>query len=308
MKRSIAGVVLAVVAGWLALAIVTVAADRQQTMRVRPVRWLLSQVFRIAPGLKPRAQRAWIRLLYEVINRQGMAGPVAVMNYGYAPRDDAERLDLRPDEEVNRFGYQMYRAVAGAIDLAGKDVIEIGCGRGGGAAFVVETMGPRSLTGVDLAERAIAQCIEKHRDERLRFVQGDAEDLPAPAASFDAAINIESSHAYPNVGCFLAEAHRVLRPGGHLLLADFRNADEMAGLRDQVATAGFAIVEDERITEEVVRALGANARHMQGVVERSAPRLLRPLAREFVAAEGTVFNRGFRSGEIEYRRFVLRRD
>lgn len=307
MKTSIARVALAVAAGLLALGNVRRVAE-PGSQPIRPARWLLGWIFRVAPDLKPRAQRGSTRLLYEIVNRPGMAGSVAVMNYGYAPSDDAEWLDLRPDEEVNRFGYEMYRAVAGAIDLAGKDVVEIGCGRGGGAAFVVATMAPRCLTGVDLAERAIGQCVEKHRDERLRFVQGDAENLLLPAASFDAAINIESSHAYPSVGRFLAEAHRVLRPGGHLLLADFRDADEMAGLRDQMATAGFTIVEDERITDEVVRALDANARRMRGVVERSAPRLLRPLAREFVAADGTAINRGFRSGALDYRRFVLRRD
>ena len=53
-------------------------------------------------------------------------------------------------------------------------------------------------------------------------MRGDAENLPFPDQSFDAVINIESSHCYPRFPRFLAEVARVLRPGGHFLYADLR--------------------------------------------------------------------------------------
>ena len=48
-------------------------------------------------------------------------------------------------------------------------------------------------------------------------MQGDAQDLPFPDESFDAVINVEASHIYPNFERFLGEVARVLRPGGHFL-------------------------------------------------------------------------------------------
>ena len=56
-------------------------------------------------------------------------------------------------------------------------------------------------------------------------MQGDAQNLPFPDESFDAVINVEASHIYPNFERFLGEVARVLRPGGHFLYADFRNRD-----------------------------------------------------------------------------------
>jgi ubiquinone/menaquinone biosynthesis C-methylase UbiE len=46
------------------------------------------------------------------------------------------------------------------------------------------------------------------------LVHGDAENLPFPQVSFDAVINVESAHCYGSIERFLAEVHRVLRPGG----------------------------------------------------------------------------------------------
>jgi SAM-dependent methyltransferase len=51
-------------------------------------------------------------------------------------------------------------------------------------------------------------------------VQGDAEALPFDDGSFDAVINVESSHNYPDLAKFLSEVARVLRPGGHFSHVD----------------------------------------------------------------------------------------
>ena len=61
-------------------------------------------------------------------------------------------------------------------------------------------------------------------------MQGDAQNLPFPDESFDAVINVEASHIYPNFERFLGEVARVLRPGGHFLYADFRNRDGLPRL------------------------------------------------------------------------------
>jgi ubiquinone/menaquinone biosynthesis C-methylase UbiE len=60
-------------------------------------------------------------------------------------------------------------------------------------------------TGVDLAPEAVAFSRRAHRRPGADFKVGDAEHLPFDDQSFDAVINIESSHTYPNLRAFLAE-------------------------------------------------------------------------------------------------------
>jgi SAM-dependent methyltransferase len=82
-------------------------------------------------------------------------------------------------------------------------------------------MDPASYTGLDLNPAGIALCRKRHNLPSLDFVRGDAENLPFPDQSFDAVINIESSHCY--LGSPASSPTRgVLRPGGHFLYADLR--------------------------------------------------------------------------------------
>src|SRR4051794_1111375 len=106
----------------------------------------------VAPRLRTTAQKAFWRLIYEAANRRLDDPGTAFMNYGYAPLGaEADALPLAPELECDRFGLQLYRRVAGATDLDGKDVLEVGCGRGGGATFVFDEFRPRSMTAVDLS-------------------------------------------------------------------------------------------------------------------------------------------------------------
>ncbi len=95
-----------------------------------------------------------------------------------------------------------------------REVLEVGCGRGGGGAYVAEHFRVSRLTGLDFSGAAIRFARAHHADPRLRFVRGDAENLPFPDAWFDAVLNVESSHCYPDVPRFTSEVARVLRPGG----------------------------------------------------------------------------------------------
>jgi ubiquinone/menaquinone biosynthesis C-methylase UbiE len=71
--------------------------------------------------------------------------------------------------------------------------------------------------GVDLSSEAIAFCQQAHRDLRVDFKVGDAENLPVEDHAFNQIVNVESSHTYPNLRAFLAEVRRALRPGGLFL-------------------------------------------------------------------------------------------
>src|ERR1700757_4421321 len=164
---------------------------------------------------------------YRIQTRLIAPNDVVFLNTGYE-EEPPMALPLADSDEPNRFHIQLYHRTATQVDLNGKRVLEVGCGHGGGASYLMRTAGPASYTGLDLNPAGIAFCRKRHNLPGLEFVQGDAENLPFPDQSFDAVINIESSHCYPRFPRFLAEVARVLRPGGHLLYADLRQRVHVA--------------------------------------------------------------------------------
>jgi SAM-dependent methyltransferase len=286
----------------------------------RPVRAGLSALFRAVPELRPRIEKVLWRAFYEAnsLRRSELAG--ALTNYGYVPEDEPREspsVSTRdPGERADRYGRRLYDAVAGAVPLSGKDVLEVGCGRGGGTAYVFERFAPRSLTGLDLARSAIRSASRRYGRPGLRFVAGDAERLPLADGSFDVILSVESSHCYPEMGRFLGEARRVLRPGGVMLLADFRPTqgkssadqvlpDDVDTLRRQLSDAGFRTVEEEEVTAGVVRALRLKTPDVRARIARRVPKPLRGYVLEFAAVEGSGIYQGFADGGLTYLRFVL---
>jgi SAM-dependent methyltransferase len=226
------------------------------------------------------------------------------MNYGYrSPEVPAPPLD--PADEPDRSCIQLYDLVASGVPLAGRELLEVGCGRGGGAAYVARAHGPRRVVAVDLSPRAIALCRHRFRQSNLSFEVGDAEQLPFTDGSFDAILNVESSHCYGHFDRFLSEVRRVLRPGGHFLYADFRPQEEIAGWRGALQAAGFEIAAERDLRPGVVAALDADDAHKRGVIDELVDRPLLSTFREFAALRGSVLNDALRRGDVGYRAFVL---
>lgn len=100
----------------------------------------------------------------------------------------------------------------------GKDVLELGCGGAGVAAFNVNDA--RSIIATDLSEVALQRGREffQNRPE-LNFVKMDAESLDLPDRSVDIAIAKEVIEHLPDPRLCMAEIFRVLRPGGVFLLS-----------------------------------------------------------------------------------------
>jgi SAM-dependent methyltransferase len=277
----------------------------QSARRFRPVALFLGAISRVAPRLEPRVRKILIKNGYELVSRWLNGSGDGYMNYGYAPLGPSPPYLVVDQNEADRFGIQLYSRVARAADLSSKEVLEVGCGRGDGTAFVFRHLEPNSVTGVDLAESAIVRCRREHETAGLRFVRADAEDLPFAPGSFDAVINVESSHCYSDVERFLSEVRRVLRDRGVLLFADLRPWDGVPRLREQFLSSGFATLEEERITPNVVRALELDTPRRLEVIRGVVPRPLQAVARDFAAVEGSETYELLRTGELEYLRFVL---
>ena len=276
--------------------------------RRRPVIWLVETLRSAAPGVGDRMSRLAVRGGYRLVNHSMRQLQRNCLNYGWAPTDpSAEPHPIEPEYEADRYGLQLYWRVAADEDLSTRSVLEVGCGRGSGSAFLARSLNARTITAVDLTASSIKWCRENWTGTGIDFRVGNAEDLAFPDASFDALVNVESSHNYPHVDRFLAEAFRVLRPGGALLLADLRPAPDMPALRDGMAAAGFTVEVEEDITPNVVAALEADAASRRLWVESRFPRVLRKAALEFAGGPGTSIHESLKQRSWVYHRFVARK-
>jgi ubiquinone/menaquinone biosynthesis C-methylase UbiE len=235
-----------------------------------------------------------------------MAADVVFLNWGYE-EDPPMALPLAESDEPYRFPIQLYHRTATQADLSGKRVLEVGCGHGGGASYLMRTLRPASYTGLDLNRGAVACCRERHNLLGVDFVHGDAEQLPFPDQSFDAVINIESSGAYPHFSRFLAEVARVLRPEGRFLYADLRPRDSVAAWETALAGAPMRMLSQEVINAQVLRGMEKSTRRSLELVGRS-PSLLQPIVREFAGVEGSEFYRAMHREKYLYRMYCFTKD
>ncbi len=81
-------------------------------------------------------------------------------------------------------------------------MLEVGSGRGGGAAYIKKYLNPKKIIGLDIALNAVKISNQYFSKENISFVQGSAEHLPFENATFDIVINVESSHTYGSVPKF----------------------------------------------------------------------------------------------------------
>ena len=253
----------------------------------------------------PFLKKPFKRAFYNWILRE-TAGENAIfklMNYGYAsPGAEDFPISLEnADQEEFRFSWQLVYETVKHGRLAGKEVLVVGCGRGGDAYFVKHYMNAKKVTGIDFSEAAIEICRKNYRLEGLAFQVGDAEPLAFPDRQFDAVVNIESSHCYPSLGKFYREVHRVLKPQGVFLYADFFwNKRHKKYMED----AGFSISEED-ITQNIVLAAERGYDLRKEWIKKVVPERLFNEALEWSGTKGTQMYRRFKKGRLPYKRFVL---
>jgi SAM-dependent methyltransferase len=253
----------------------------------------------------------WIRkaiwkFWYPLLTRRLHGEEVLFLNYAYEEEPPME-IPLAPADEPNRACIQLYHHVATQVPLRGKNVLEVSCGHGGGASYLARTIQTKSYTALDLNPAGIRFCQQRHHVDGLNFVQGDAENLPFEANTFDTVINVEASHCYPNFPRFLTEVARVLRPGGHFLYADFRFRERWVEWENALAAAPLKILHTRNINAEVLRGMNLNSVHSQNLVAQHLPKILHSLGRDFAGVKGSRVHNALNNGELSYRSYCLQK-
>ncbi|HEV3117183.1 MAG TPA: class I SAM-dependent methyltransferase [Gemmataceae bacterium] len=131
-------------------------------------------------------------------------------------------------------------------------VLDIGCGTGKFAERVLHRFPGTQVWGLDLSAGMLRQCQLRHQSAggRMHLVRGDSERLPFEDNAFDAITCTHSFHHYPHQQKVLGEMHRVLRPGGKLLIID----GDRDGLWGQLLFDVFVVMVEGPVTHLTGRA------------------------------------------------------
>lgn len=257
-----------------------------------------------SPAARPLLTNAW----YSLLSNLDRHAAVTFLNYGYASLD-GDQIPLQAEDEPNRYPIQLYHHVLSGTAIAGKAVLEIGSGRGGGASYVARYLNPHTFIGVDICKAAIRFSAARYADQNnLEFRVANALDLPLANDSFDVVLNVESAQHYGDMSRFLEEVYRVLRPGGDFLMACFEDLQKNVLPRELLRRAPLRLISEEEITPNVVRALELDSSRRQALAIALSPPLLLGLSNEFAGIPGTELYASFASGECPYFCFASRKD
>jgi len=118
----------------------------------------------------------------------------------------------------------------------GEAVLDVGCGTGSLALMAKEAVGGEGIVcGIDATAQMVSWAGQKARraGAEVDFRQACAQALPFPDTFFDVVLSTLMLHHLPKKARtqLAAEARRVLKPGGRILIVDFAEASQRKGLK-----------------------------------------------------------------------------
>jgi ubiquinone/menaquinone biosynthesis C-methylase UbiE len=142
----------------------------------------------------------------EVWNRSNSEYTDAQAVESWAQRDIEWGTYGVPESQLNVLG-----------DVAGKDVIELGCGTAYFAAWLAK-LGARPV-GLDITPAQLETALRMMAETGIEFplIEASAEDVPLPDESFDLALSEYGASIWCDPRRWIPEAHRLLRPGGEIV-------------------------------------------------------------------------------------------
>jgi ubiquinone/menaquinone biosynthesis C-methylase UbiE len=258
-----------------------------------------------APAAQQKKRR--IQSFYDQIN-DSLSGSIyaddaVFFNFGYLPdgRPRSARVEL-PPHWPNRNRIDLVLELIGDCDLDDRDVLDVGCGRGGTILTIERFWKAGEIWGLDLSTSAVAFCRRRIQNPAIHFASGESERLPFIDGFFDVVLNVESSCLYPDIYAFYREVHRVLGPGGRFLYTDLMPVEHMASYMSCLRGLGMTLERDQDITPNVLRSLDSYA--ARNLEVHGAP-TGKEVMEFFLATPGSKPYRDLQEGRLSYRIWQL---
>ena len=149
------------------------------------------------------------------------------------------------------------------VDVAGKPVLDIGCGVGGPAMVIASELGAAEVVGIDieeyLIETAQINVTAARLDDRVSMKLVEEGPLPFPDERFDIVFSKDSLIHVPDKSALYEEVIRVLRPGGVFAASDWLRGDDAENLEGYKEWRSLAVLDFRMQTAAETEAEMQNA-------------------------------------------------
>ena len=221
------------------------------------------------------------------INYIGDNSFVEFMNHGfYPPYRSLEKYFLRNQASL-------YFNLIEDLDLSNKSLLDVGCGRGGGAMVYRDHTNIRNISACDINPLSIKFCKTAHTG--IDFKVCNATALEYDDQSFNIITNVESSHCYSNFEKFINEVYRVLAPGGIFCYTDVFYPNDLK-ITTLYQSKLFKNIEEKNITKNVLDSCRDNKKSFSQISDIKL--------RDFFVNIATEKEQSYCTGTISYRKFT----
>ncbi|MBI2952922.1 MAG: methyltransferase domain-containing protein [Chloroflexi bacterium] len=160
-------------------------------------------------------------------------------------------LELSGIELLHPGGFDITRRIGEIVEMKGKKVLDVSCGRGILPAYYAKNFGAR-IVGVDLSPEMIRSSVARAKREgvesQTEFKVANSLDLPFEDCSFDLAVNECAVGLTPDPQKCLDEMARVTKPGGYVVIHESTWLKEMgqpekADIARRLGTVPYTLAE-----------------------------------------------------------------